>query len=93
MMIGTSRVSSSLRRRRARSSPLIPGSIQSSRIKSGTRLHDHVLRSPCIGRMGRIHARPAQCECNHVADGRFVFDDQEMFLHVDSAIRRSGALV
>src|SRR5262245_4183767 len=37
MMIGTSRVSWSLRQRRARSRPLVPGSIQSSRIRSGTR--------------------------------------------------------
>ena len=37
MMIGTSRVMASLRQRRASSRPLVPGSIQSSRIRSGTR--------------------------------------------------------
>jgi hypothetical protein len=45
------------------------------------------VRRARIGGVHRFHAGLAQREGDHVADGAFVFDDEDVFLHAITARR------
>ncbi len=79
MMMGTSRVSRSRLSARVSSSPLISGSIQSTRTRSGLRSAKSARALAAVLGLPDLEARAFEAERDHLANRPFILDDQYLF--------------